>query len=188
MRGGGSGPPIGHHQWTPRDRPMCEAAGHFAESGSDASKGYSAIGTRSRIFRPRTLFRHVRRYPTFFPASPQTSDKSALSLKRYRSASQLERKVAESHSSMVLAITPRHRKFSAVNSCSVANAFSLSMSNALSVCGSWVAARQTTLLRVHRERQMPEWLRMFGWRVKVLVAGELTRREDTYSAMVCFPG
>src|SRR6202035_2075444 len=76
---------------------------------------------------PRTKFRHVRICMMFIPADAQTDDKSALFSNRYRSASRLGRTGFETQSSIVLAITPRHRRGSAVISISLASVISLTM-------------------------------------------------------------
>jgi hypothetical protein len=69
----------------------------------------------------------VRSLKTLIPAEEQTNDKSALSSNRYRSAWRLGRKGFESQSWMVFAITPRHRRVSAVISSELASAISLIM-------------------------------------------------------------
>jgi hypothetical protein len=68
------------------------------ELSKKPSHGYSATGKRSRIVRPRTLFKQVRSCMTFIPADWHTNDKSTLFSNRYRSASRLGRNGVESQS------------------------------------------------------------------------------------------
>src|SRR6202035_4273035 len=75
---------------------------------------HAATARTSSNVRPRTLFRHVRRFKMFIPADAQTNDKSALFWKRYRSASRFGRTGFESQSRIALEITPRHNKAGAV--------------------------------------------------------------------------